>query len=190
MSLRKKWLRDKLVKERSARKFDSPIQEMKPIFVSDYLSSKHICFFETPCTQEVVLNELVGMLSSDDSVSISNAIREREESGSTVVTSGIAFPHARISGLGEIRAVLGICSTGIQTNSEEDPIRLFFLFVSPVEDTRNHLRFLTSASSLFLKENFLHDLMELKTREAVWLKILESEVKNKKVKVEMALSNA
>ncbi|GEM_PF-2267693 len=190
MSLRRKWLRDKLVKERSVRKFDTPIQEVKPILVSDYLSSKHIHFFETACSQGFVLNELVGMLSFDNPVLISNAILEREQNASTVVTSEIAFPHARISGLGEIRAALGICPAGISTNSGRDPIRLFFLFVSPVEDTRNHLRFLASTSSLFLKENFIDALMELKTREAVWLKILESEVPHEKENVEMALNNA
>ncbi len=190
MSLRRKWLRDKLVKERSLRKFDAPIQEEKPIFVSDYLSSKHICFFESACSQEFVLNKLVGMLSFDDPASVFSAIQQREQSGSTVVTSGIAFPHARIQGLSGIVAALGICPAGVSIASEENPVYLLFIFVSPTEDTRSHLRFLASASSLFLKESFLEDLMKLKSPEAVWLEIMGLELKNKKRTAEVALINA
>ena len=85
----------------------------KTVSISDCLSSKNIRFFENPCTRESVLDELIKMLPFEDPVAISAALQEREERGSTVISAGIAFPHARMAGLAGIVAALGICPEGV-----------------------------------------------------------------------------
>ena len=190
IALRKKWLKNELLKKRSARKFNRPGPHAQAIRVSDYLTSDRIRFFENRPDHEFVFEELIKMIPFEDSASISAAIHAREEIGSTVITPGIAFPHARIPGLNQIAATLGICPDGVRTGPGKALIRLIFLFISPTENTRNHLRFLTSASSLFLTENLFDDLIALKTREAILEKIRGMESKNNKKAIEAVLINA
>ena len=154
--------------------------------VSDHLSSRSIRFFDADCAHEFVLRELIKLLPCDPALTFT-AIHEREQKGSTVVTPSIAFPHAKLPGLIRIEAALGICPSGVRIQANDEPVRLFFLFAGP-EDISNHLRFLTNASSVFLKDNFLDELLELATPESVWLKIIESEAG--KSNAQRALINA
>lgn len=140
---------------------------------SHYLTPERIIFFNEDISHEEALKTLVRQLDLDDDA-VSEAISHRENLGSTCVNSEIAFPHAKIIGLDQIRASLGISTNGIAA-PQGGLIRLFLLFVSPMENTNQHLRFLASASSLLLTENMTDLLAELKHGEAVWQKINELE---------------
>lgn len=179
MMFRKKKLRTEWLKKRNARKSNPPASKMESIRVSDHLSAEKILFFEKGTGHESILEELVGVLSCENSAALTAAIQEREKMGSTAITSEIAFPHARIPGLNQIAGAIGLCPSGVQTSAGA-AIRLFFLFISPIENTGNHLRFLASAASLFLAGDMLEDLMRLKTPEAVFEKIQACESENKR----------
>ncbi len=189
LSFKRTQLRNALLKKRNLRKRNQPVSKSETILISDYLTPNRICFFENVSHHPFILENLIKLLPDQDPAALFAAVQEREQMGSTAVTSDIAFPHARIQGLNKIAGAIGICPAGVRTPCGAT-VRLFFLFVSPVEDTKNHLRFLASASSLFLGENFLENLAGLKTPEAVFEKIRECELNSKRKNAEAARSNA
>ena len=149
----------------------------KIVRVSDYLSEKHIIFFSAGPSKQQVLGSLIGALDLPDPTAALKAIMTREEAGSTVIAPGLALPHARLSGLGGIKAALGLCPAGVvdATSKEPAPIKIFMLFLGPSEDMRTHLAFLASVSSLFQVESLADALLQLTSPDAVLQKIREAE---------------
>jgi mannitol/fructose-specific phosphotransferase system IIA component (Ntr-type) len=92
---------------------------------------------------------------------IVESVLKREEVGST--SSGpIALPHARISGIPEIIAGLGVNATGIYG---DNPARVMLAFVSPMEATAEHLRFLSTSAKTFRDRTFLERVQTATTTD-------------------------
>lgn len=176
IEIRKKWLREKLLQQRKMRKGKFMLLHEKNPAISEYLSANRILFFEGSLSQKDVIRSLVAILSLENTQKAEEAIYEREESGSTVVASGVAFPHARLLGLERAAAALGICPSGISVAAEKDPVYLFFLFLSPLGKNKEHLSFLTGASSLFLQENFLQKVLRHRTASEILQEIKHFEL--------------
>ncbi len=145
---------------------------VKILSVSDYLSDKSITFFSQGVSREEILFKLVGSLPIPDHASALNAVLEREKMGGTIVDSAISIPHARLKGLTTIKMAVGICH---DADPSKDQPRIFFLFLSPKEDTKIHLLFLSSLSSLFQTESFAEELLRLKAPHEVVQKIRQIE---------------
>lgn len=73
------------------------------------------------------------------------AVLQREGAGSTCA-GPIALPHARVGGIPEIIAGLGVNPRGIYPSGDA---RVMLAFVSPLENGGDHLRFLSAAARLF-----------------------------------------
>lgn len=59
-------------------------------------------------------------------------VQEREEGPSTTLDTGLSIPHARVPGVKETVAALGLFQPPIADPAQPDlPIRAMFLFVSP-----------------------------------------------------------
>ncbi len=143
---------------------------VKTLLISDYLSEKLIYFFSSGAPKDEMLFKLVSSLSISDHSLALNAILEREKIGGTIVDSAISIPHARLKGLKTIELAIGIYS-----EAPKDQPRLYFLFLSPREDTKIHLLFLSSLSSLFQSEGFVEELLKLKAPHEVVQKIRQIE---------------
>ncbi|MBI5595895.1 MAG: PTS sugar transporter subunit IIA [Elusimicrobia bacterium] len=79
-------------------------------------------------------------------------VLEREQGISTTLDTGLAVPHARMDGLAEIAAILGIVPGGLPDPKQTDlSIRAVFLFFSPnrQEAFTQHLHLLRGVSTLF-----------------------------------------
>ena len=79
-------------------------------------------------------------------------VLEREGGISTTLDTGLAVPHARMDGLPEIVAVLGLIPAGLPDPKQTDlTIRAVFLFFSPnrQEAFTQHLHLLRGVSTLF-----------------------------------------
>ena len=80
---------------------------------------------------------------------ILDALVERERLGSTGVGSGIAVPHARLSGLDGLCAVFLRLDRPIDFEAvDERPVDLIFLLLSPETAGADHLRALSRVSRL------------------------------------------
>lgn len=89
------------------------------------------------------------------------AVLKREEAGATG-SGAIALPHARISGIPDIVAGLGINRSGIYPRSET---RVMLAFVSPTEAAGEHLRFLSAAAKTFRDPVLLQRAQSAGSRE-------------------------
>ncbi len=75
---------------------------------------------------------------------------EREQLGSTGVGDGVALPHGKIEGLGEIVGVLARLETPVSFDSVDDqPVDLIFMLLAPANATAAHLKALAKVSRLF-----------------------------------------
>lgn len=80
---------------------------------------------------------------------ILDALVERERLGSTGVGSGIAVPHARLSGLDHLCAVFLRLDRAIDFEAvDERPVDLIFLLLSPEAAGGDHLRALSRITRL------------------------------------------
>jgi PTS system nitrogen regulatory IIA component len=125
-------------------------------------------------TRASVLKELVQLAEKSwqvyDPDAILEAIRQREEMGSTALESGIAIAHPRRplpQALGESVMAFGRTVSGIPFGEPRGTLTdLFFLVCC--RDDRTHLRVLARLSRLFLRPGFLDELRSAETVADTW----------------------
>ena len=72
---------------------------------------------------------------------------EREQLGSTGIGSGIAIPHCKLPGLSEGVVAIGMAPGGVDFGAADgQPVKLFFLVLSPSDAPAEHLRVLATIS--------------------------------------------
>jgi mannitol/fructose-specific phosphotransferase system IIA component (Ntr-type) len=91
---------------------------------------------------------------------IREKLLERERLHPTVMGSGLAIPHATVPGLAA--PVIGVALTGgrdvVFGSMGQDPVRLFFILLSPPGHEREHVKLLARICRLVRHEGFLRDL--------------------------------
>lgn len=115
-------------------------------------------------TKASVLKELVKTAEQSwhiyDPEAVLEAIRQREEQGSTALESGVAIPHPRRplpNALGESVIAFGRTINPVPFGAPHGGLSdLFFLVCC--RDDRTHLRVLARLSRLFLRPGFIADL--------------------------------
>lgn len=104
-----------------------------------------------------------------DERTVADSIWERENLGSTGYGNGTAFPHARIDGLDNVRAVFARLSTPIDFNSVDGkPVDLVFLLISPENSGADHLTALAALSRILKNEDICEKLRGARTREEIY----------------------
>lgn len=87
--------------------------------------------------KEGVLRELVDLLdlSEENKEILLEALKRREELGSTGIGKGIAIPHSRSTVVDNIYLVIGTSKEGVDFDSVDGkPVHIFFLLVAPPND--------------------------------------------------------
>jgi PTS system nitrogen regulatory IIA component len=132
-------------------------------------------------TRASVLRELVTLAEQTwqvyDPDAILEAIRQREEMGSTALPTGVAIPHPRRplpAALGESVMAFGRTASGIPFGAPHGGLTDVFFLVC-CRDDRTHLRVLARLTRLFLRPNFLDDLRAAETPAAAWETIIAAE---------------
>jgi len=106
---------------------------------------------------------------------IFNAIRERENSSSTAIGKGIAFPHCRLDNLKNIVLSIGICKKGVDYDSpDKQPVQLFFLITGPVEKSDEYLQVLANLARLMSSKKVKSKLLECSNPKDVKKEITKS----------------
>ncbi len=116
-------------------------------------------------TKEGVLRELseavcrlVPALSPERLTAI---LMDREALGSTGIGDGVAIPHGKVAGIGQMVAAFGRSREGVQFASlDGKPTRLFFLVIAPENSAGMHLKALARISRLLKDERFRRRLLE------------------------------
>ena len=140
--------------------------------VSSFLSEATMAVPLPATTRASVLKELVKLAEQTwqvyDPDAILDAIRQREELGSTALELGIAIPHPRRplpNALGESVIAYGRTASGIPFGGARGGLTDIFFLVC-CRDDRTHLRVLARLSRLFLRPGFLEDLRNAETAAA------------------------
>ncbi|MBI3768875.1 MAG: PTS sugar transporter subunit IIA [Deltaproteobacteria bacterium] len=128
------------------------------------------------------LQELAAALAkvhpTTDQERLVEALLEREELGSTAIGEGIAIPHGKLPGIGNVVAVFGRSPAGIDFDSlDGSPTRLFFLLVAPEDSAGVHLKALARISRLLKDRGFRERLFAGATREALFATIRDEDEK-------------
>jgi PTS system nitrogen regulatory IIA component len=96
-------------------------------------------------------------------------LAERERLGSTAVGGGVAIPHCKLRGLGQAVVAIGRVEPGIDFGAADgEPVRAFFVVVSPSEAPAEHLRVLSTVSRWIKGRQNVEQLLALADRDRLW----------------------
>jgi PTS system nitrogen regulatory IIA component len=93
---------------------------------------------------------------------------EREAAGSTGVGQGVAIPHARLTGVDRVRAVVMRLETPVEFGSVDDkPVDLLVALFAPPEANTGHLRALARVSRMMRQPELREQLRQARSADAV-----------------------
>jgi PTS system nitrogen regulatory IIA component len=102
-------------------------------------------------------------------------LREREQLSSTGIGSGIAIPHCKMPGLKQAAVAVGLAPQGVEFGAADgQPVRLFFVVVSPEISPAEHLRVLAAISRWVKTGHNAERVLEMRDPQAVF-RFLEEE---------------
>lgn len=108
------------------------------------------------CFQEI-LDALVASnrLAKKEVPRALEVLRRREKLGSTGIGNGVAIPHVKLEGLGDMAVGLGVHRGGLDFRAiDGERVRIVFLVVRSAEDAGEHLRLLQWISRLGRNDDF------------------------------------
>ncbi len=106
---------------------------------------------------------------------IHEALKNREEKGSTGFTSGIAIPHCQLKGLKEFAVGIAVSKKGIAFDSmDKKKSKIFVVIVGPDDHPDDHIKILAQVSRLLNKA----ELRDLMVKSASRVNIYESFLQN------------
>ena len=124
--------------------------------------------------KEGVIRELTGALvgagelENDEHENVVQRIMERERLGTTGIGRGIAVPHAKHDGVSRTVGTVGVSAEGGDFESLEGAhVRLFFLLVSPPDQSERHLQVLETISRNLRNDTFCNFLTQSKTVDEI-----------------------
>ena len=128
-------------------------QKTTDVHLSSVLTNETIKIPLGSTTKEGVILELLETLKTVGKITDPNMtfqdIMARERLMSTGIGDGIAIPHGKTTGTGEVLCAFGLKPQGIDFKSIDGQLAdIFFLILSPQEDAESHLKFLSAISSL------------------------------------------
>jgi len=128
----------------------------------------------TSFDKEGVIRELTGALVAAGEIddgeheNIVQRILERERLGTTGIGRGIAVPHAKHEGVARTVGTVGLSLDGVDFEALDGAhVRLFFLLVSPPDQSERHLKVLETISRNLRDDMFCNFLIQSTTVDEV-----------------------
>lgn len=140
--------------------------------ISDILS-KDCVFLRTEAqSKRELLSDLsiqAAKAAGIDERTVADSIWERENLGSTGYGRGAAFPHARIEGLNQVKAVFARLEQPVEFNSiDHKQVDLIFLLISPENSGADHLSALASVSRILKDDSVCEKIRQAKSSEEIY----------------------
>ncbi len=140
--------------------------------LSEFLSPDAVVLnLHASCKREALslLADKAASLTGRPAGAIRQALMEREQLGSTGVGRGVAIPHGKIEGLGEMIGLLAKLEHPVEFEAVDDqPVDLVFVLLAPVDATAAHLKALAKVSRLLRDERVREALRGAGTPEALF----------------------
>ncbi|MFH1791459.1 MAG: PTS sugar transporter subunit IIA [Candidatus Omnitrophota bacterium] len=149
--------------------------------VMDFLNKKAVTADLKAGDKMGVLKEMVellikaGVLKQNEKDNIIEALKDREELGSTGIGKGIGIPHGKSDTVKELVGAFGLSRHGVDFESlDGDPVHIFFLLIAPEDSAGPHLKALARISRL-LKEKYFRDMLRAAKDEKDIIRIITEE---------------
>lgn len=105
----------------------------------------------------------------DDADKLFEKLWEREQLGSTGIGSGVAIPHCKMNGLDQVVLAVGLPVKAIDFGAVDgQPVRLFFLVISPSDSPAAHLQCLAAISKWVKAEHHVGEMLDLGDPQAIY----------------------
>jgi mannitol/fructose-specific phosphotransferase system IIA component (Ntr-type) len=142
--------------------------------LSDFVVRDAVIVDLQATTKEEAIREIVsglrdaGRLSESDLESVTRAILNREELGSTGIGQGVAVPHTRHPMVDRLIGTVALSNKGVEFAAlDGEPVDILFLLVSPPNQPGDHLRALENISRHLKDEQFVRFLRQARSREQI-----------------------
>jgi nitrogen PTS system EIIA component len=138
------------------------------------LTRPDLIFPDLPATDsEGVLRALAGRVAAQglvkDGEELFHRLWEREQLGSTGIGQGVAIPHCKMKGLARGVVAVGLVPAGVDFGAaDQQPVKVFFLVVSPAESPAEHLQILAAISRWIRADEHAGRLLALHDPAAVY----------------------
>ena len=136
----------------------------------------------TATSKEGVIREMVrslqaaGHFRDADIEDIVKAVLRREQLGSTGIGRNIAIPHSKHASADRLIGTLALSPGGVAFDSiDGEPVYVFVLLVSPQDRPGDHLRALENVVRTMRDDNFVKNLRQATSRDAIWQLIDEAQ---------------
>lgn len=146
--------------------------------MSNFIVREAIVPVLTATTKEGVIREMVqslhaaGHFRDADVEDIVKAVLRREQLGSTGIGRNIAIPHSKHASADRLIGTLALSPNGVPFDSiDGEPVFVFVLLVSPQDRPGDHLRALENVVRTMRDDNFVKNLRQATTRDAIWQQI-------------------
>ncbi len=108
---------------------------------------------------------------------IFDALKEREDMGSTGFSKGIAIPHCQIDGIQNFIISLAICKKGINFKAMDNKkSKVFVTIVGPKDQRNTHLKLLANVSLLLKEPHIVDELLQSTTKIALYEEFLRNAI--------------
>ncbi|MCD4797097.1 MAG: PTS sugar transporter subunit IIA [Candidatus Cloacimonetes bacterium] len=110
-----------------------------------------------------------------DQGKIYQALREREDMGSTGFSKGIAIPHCQLDGLDKFVIGIAISRKGINYDSmDKKKSKIFITIIGPKGDRKEHLKLLAQVSHVLKEPGVTDNLLNAPTKIGLYEEFLRN----------------
>jgi PTS system nitrogen regulatory IIA component len=114
-------------------------------------------------------DRIAGLGLVPDADALFRKLWEREQLSSTGIGAGVAIPHGKLPGLRQGIVAVGLAPQGVDFGAADgQPVRLFFLVVSPEGAPAEHLRVLAAISRWIQADRHAERILELREPQEVY----------------------
>ncbi len=150
--------------------------------IADVLDRKAIIANLKAQSKPAVIRELADKISSVFSnvneERLEEVLMERERLCSTAVDSGVAIPHAKLSGISNIIAGFGRSVQGIDFESlDAKKTQLFIVVIAPENSIGSHIQLLARISKIFRNPDLRAEIIECESEDDIYEAIIEEDAK-------------
>ncbi|MBD3319608.1 MAG: CBS domain-containing protein [Chitinivibrionales bacterium] len=131
-----------------------------------------ICRSDIRARDDIIMELLKRLAYNRGIGSVETAFKEiiqREETHHTIISKGLALPHARLDSINSLVIAIATSESGIRFGRDDSTIaRLIILILAPKDTPALYLQVLSSISQLFAAPDTVDKVLMLQSPEDIW----------------------
>ncbi len=124
---------------------------------------------DTPTILRALADRIAARGLVKDADDLYRRLFEREELCSTAIGDGVAIPHCKVDDVDRVALAIGVTRRDVDFGAVDgQPVRLFFLIVSPSDTPAAHLQALAAVSKWLKADNHAARITGLEDAPAIY----------------------